>query len=208
MYELFIFHRSRSSLCHGTNSKDFWPHQNDDCRLIRREGGNEEGREAVEQWKICQKSGKEGENQEKAEKSRRNKSGKRGTENREGSFTLPLLTDRACYATWESEEFQKALNAYQICMLFDFLITLLRYALINRHEISQFILWCQLSIYNPDHLESKPFVFPRHRFQISQCDTQVFTTIKLFYKRPVTVFLLFFLHTCVMSWVIKVWNSY
>ena len=42
--------------------------------------------------KICQKSGK---NQEKSEK--KEKSGRKG-KNREASFTLPLLTDKAGYA--------------------------------------------------------------------------------------------------------------
>ena len=49
------------------------------------------------QRKICQKSGKRGKNQEKSGK-KEEKSGRKG-KNREGSFTLPLLTDRASYAT-------------------------------------------------------------------------------------------------------------
>ena len=63
-------------------------------------GGSREGAECPPQRKICQK---EGENQEKQEK--REKTGKIGEKfrkkrkNREGSFTLPLLTDRASYAT-------------------------------------------------------------------------------------------------------------
>ena len=46
------------------------------------------------QRKICQKSGK---NQEKSRK-KEEKSGRKG-KSREGSFTLPLLTDRTGYAT-------------------------------------------------------------------------------------------------------------
>ena len=45
------------------------------------------------QRKFCQKSGKEGENREKEGKIAQKR------KNREGSFTLPLLTDRAGYAT-------------------------------------------------------------------------------------------------------------
>ena len=48
------------------------------------------------QQKICQKSGKRGKKQEKFGKEE--KSGRKG-KNQEGSFTLPLLTDRAGYAT-------------------------------------------------------------------------------------------------------------
>ena len=47
--------------------------------------------------KNCQKSGKKGKNQEKSGK-KEEKLGRKG-KNREGSFTLPLLTDRAGYAT-------------------------------------------------------------------------------------------------------------
>ena len=49
------------------------------------------------QRKICQKSGKRGKNQGKSGKKRK-KSGRKG-KNQEVSFTLPLLTDRAGYAT-------------------------------------------------------------------------------------------------------------
>ena len=49
--------------------------------------------------KFAENQEKEGENQEKAGK--RGKIGKK-RKNREGSFTLPLLTDRAGYATGES----------------------------------------------------------------------------------------------------------
>ena len=54
--------------------------------------------------KNCQKSGKRGKNQEKSGEVRKkkgkkeDKSGRKG-KNREVSFTFPLLTDRAGYAT-------------------------------------------------------------------------------------------------------------
>ena len=55
------------------------------------------------QLKICQKSGKRGKNYEKSGK-KEDKLGRKD-KNREGSFTLPLLTDRAGYATayWKLE---------------------------------------------------------------------------------------------------------
>ena len=48
--------------------------------------------------RTCQKSGKRGGNREKEEKIGKKRKGRKG-KNREGSFTLPLLTDRAGYAT-------------------------------------------------------------------------------------------------------------
>ena len=52
--------------------------------------------------KIAKNWEKEGKNQEKLGK-KEEKSGRKG-KNREGSFTLPLLTDRAGYATVEITE--------------------------------------------------------------------------------------------------------
>ena len=57
-------------------------------------GGGSRGQSATpDSEKFCQKSGKRGKNQEKIGK-KRGRIGKRG-KNRKGSFTLPLLTDRA-----------------------------------------------------------------------------------------------------------------
>ena len=65
---------------------------------VASEGGGAGGQSAAPKQKICQTEGKRGKNREREEKS-----GREG-KNREGSFTLPLQTERAGYATVLSHE--------------------------------------------------------------------------------------------------------
>ena len=60
-------------------------------------GGKKGQRATLDSEKFAKNREKEGKNQEKSGK-KEEKSGRKG-KNREGSFTLPLLTDRAYYAT-------------------------------------------------------------------------------------------------------------
>ena len=65
--------------------------------------------------KICQKLGKRGKNKERERKNwgKEEKSVRKG-KNREGSFTLPLLTDKAGYATEFTPSVEKCLKRWSM----------------------------------------------------------------------------------------------